>query len=175
MPKPVYLTTPLYYVNAAPHIGHSYTSVAADTLARYHRLKGEPVFLLTGTDEHGQKIAQAAAAAGKTPQAFADSVVTQFKSLWEALAIRYDDFIRTTQPRHTQAVQRILTMLRDAGKLKRASYQGWYCTPDETFWTGAELGGVAAGPPREIGAAAISRGKPTCPSCQRPLAPVKKE
>ncbi len=163
MGKSVYLTTPLYYVNAAPHIGHSYTNIAADCLARYHRLNGEPVFLLTGTDEHGQKIAQAAAAAGRTPQVFVDEVVEQFKSLWRTLNIRYDDFIRTTEPRHTEAVQRVLGKLRDDGKLQRASYQGWYCTPDETFWTEAELGAAPTG------------GKPLCPSCQRPLEPVKEE
>jgi len=163
MSKTIYLTTPLYYVNAAPHIGHSYTEVAADALARFHRLKGDAVFLLTGTDEHGQKIAQAAAAAGKAPQAFIDGVVTQFQSLWKMLDIGYDDFIRTTEPRHTTAVQRILTQLRDGGKLTRASYQGWYCTPDETFWTEAELGGVASG------------AKPSCPTCQRPLDQIQEE
>ena len=139
MPKTIYITTPLYYVNAAPHIGHSYTEVAADCLARYHRLKGEPVFLLTGTDEHGQKIEQAATAAGKTPQAFVDEVVQHFKTLWTTLNIRYDDFIRTTEPRHVEAVQQILVKLREAGSLERSSYQGWYCTPDERFWTAAGL------------------------------------
>jgi len=160
MAKTIYLTTPLYYVNAAPHIGHSYTSVAADTLARYHRLKGEAVFLLTGTDEHGQKIAQAAAAAGKPPQAFADEVVERFRILWRMLNIHHDYFIRTTELRHQQAVQAIMTQLQ--GNLKRATYQGWYCTPDETFWTQEELG-------------AQSGGAPTCPSCQRPLEATKEE
>ncbi|PIQ84050.1 MAG: methionine--tRNA ligase, partial [Candidatus Omnitrophica bacterium CG11_big_fil_rev_8_21_14_0_20_63_9] len=163
MPKPVYLTTPLYYVNAAPHIGHSYTEVVADCLARYHRAKGAEVFLLTGTDEHGQKIEQAAAAAGKTPQAFVDDVVQHFQKLWQLLNIQYDDFIRTTQPRHVQAVQQILTTLRDRGALTHASYQGWYCTPDETFWTEAELH------------QAPGQAAPLCPQCQRPLEPVKEE
>ena len=161
MPKVFYITTPLYYVNAAPHIGHSYTTVAADTLARYHRLKGEAVFLLTGTDEHGQKIEQAAAAAGRSPHIFVDTVVEQFITLWRMLGISYNDFLRTTQPRHTQAVQAILTRLRDEGKLVRAAYQGWYCTPDETFWTEAEL------------APAIGSAAPVCPTCQRLLEPVK--
>ncbi len=163
MPKAIFLTTPLYYVNAAPHIGHSYTNIAADTLARYYRLKGEPVFLLTGTDEHGQKIAQAAAAAGQTPKVFVDQVAVHFKTLWALLNVRYDDFIRTTDPRHERAVQAILVQLKERGKLKHASYQGWYCTPDETFWTEAEL--------------AVSGGssQPLCPSCQRPLEPVKEE
>ncbi|MBI4003922.1 MAG: methionine--tRNA ligase [Candidatus Omnitrophica bacterium] len=160
MPKTIYITTPLYYVNAAPHIGHSYTSVAADCLARYHRLRGEEVFLLTGTDEHGQKIAQAAAAAGKAPQAFADEVVERFRELWSLLGIRYDYFIRTTEPRHEQAVREVLTQLR--GTLKQATYQGWYCTPDETFWTQEELGHQ-------------SGSSPTCPSCQRPLEPTNEE
>src|SRR3989338_9025801 len=137
MSKTIYLTTPLYYVNAAPHIGHSYTSVAADVLARYYRLKGDPVFLLTGTDEHGQKIAQAAAAAGQPPQVFADDVVERFRELWRLLDIRFDYFIRTTEPRHEQAVQEVLASLQS--KLRRASYQWWYCTPDETFWTQEEL------------------------------------
>ncbi len=164
MTKTIYLTTPLYYVNASPHIGHSYTQVAADALARYHRLAGREVFLLTGTDEHGQKIAQAAAAAGKPPQAFVDEVGERFKSLWKMLDIAYDDFIRTTEPRHVQAVQQILTRLKDAGKLARAEYQGWYCTPDETFWTEAEL--VTHG---------ISTSAPVCPTCQRALEPAKEE
>ncbi len=164
MQKTVYITTPLYYVNAAPHIGHSYTEIAADCFARYHRLKGERVFLLTGTDEHGQKIAQAAAAAGKPPQAFVDEVVQHFTALWKRLGIQYDHFIRTTHPAHEQAVQAILEHLRAAGHLKRASYQGWYCTPDETFWTEAELG-----------AAPEAGGRPVCPSCQRLLEPVTEE
>ena len=164
MAKTVYLTTPLYYVNAAPHIGHSYTNIAADCLARFHRLKGDPVFLLTGTDEHGQKIAQAAAAAGLAPQAFADGDVEQFTALWKTLNISHDDFIRTTQPRHVTAVQRILAKLHDEGKLTRASYQGWYCTPDETFWTEAELAQTAGGV-----------ASPTCPSCHRALEPAHEE
>jgi len=161
MSKTVYITTPLYYVNAAPHIGHSYTSVAADALARYHRLKGDPVFLLTGTDEHGQKIAQAAAAAGEAPQAFVDSVVEHFKALWNTLNIQYDYFIRTTEARHSQAVQDVLQSLHDAGKLKQAAYQGWYCTPDETFWTQEEIGTPSAAP--------------ACPQCQRPLESAKED
>ncbi|MBI4598122.1 MAG: methionine--tRNA ligase [Candidatus Omnitrophica bacterium] len=164
MSKTLYFTTPLYYVNAAPHIGHSYTTIAADALARYYRLKGESVFLLTGTDEHGQKIEQAAAAAGKTPQVYVDDVVERFLELWKLLNISYDDFIRTTQPRHEKAVQAILTKLYDEKKLVHAEYQGWYCTPDETFWTEAEL-------------AATGRvdGKPLCPSCQRALEPVQED
>ena len=162
MAKTFYITTPLYYVNASPHIGHSYTNIAADCMARFHRLKGEDVFLLTGTDEHGQKITQAAEEAGETPQRFVDEVVKQFTALWKILHISHDDFIRTTQPRHVNAVQAILTKLHEEGKLKRAAYSGWYCTPEETFWTEAEL-------PHDSG------GSPTCPSCERSLETVKEE
>jgi len=162
MPKTTYLTTPLYYVNAAPHIGHSYTNIAADCLARYYRLKGESVFLLTGTDEHGQKIEQAATAVGKNPKAFVDEVVGHFKALWTLLNVRYDGFIRTTDPKHEAAVQAILTKLRDDGKLKHASYQGWYCTPCETFWTETELG-MQAGTTF------------ACGTCGRLLEPVQEE
>ena len=165
--KTIYLTTPLYYVNASPHIGHSYTEVAADALARYYRLKGESVFLLTGTDEHGQKIAQAAAAAGQEPQAFVDRVVGTFQSLWKTLNIRYDRFIRTTEPAHIKAVQELLKQLYDGNKLTRAEYQGWYCTPDETFWTEGELAGQGAGK--------APSGFPLCPACQRPLESAKEE
>ncbi|MBI3320926.1 MAG: methionine--tRNA ligase [Candidatus Omnitrophica bacterium] len=164
MSKIVYLTTPLYYVNAAPHIGHSYTTIAADCLARYYRVKGREVFLLTGTDEHGQKIEQAAAASGQAPQVFVDQVVERFVALWKLLHIAYDDFIRTTQARHTAAVQAILARLYDEHKLTRATYQGWYCTPDETFWTDAEL------------AQLVRTGqRPTCPACQRPLEAVTED
>jgi len=163
MSKTFYVTTPLYYVNAAPHIGHSYTNIAADCLARYHRLKGEEVFLLTGTDEHGQKIEQAAKDAGLQPKAFVDQVVERFKALWQLLGISYDDFIRTTEARHVRVVQACLSRLHDEDKLLHATYQGWYCTPCETFWTTDEL---AARP----GGASL-----VCPSCQRPLEAVNEE
>ncbi len=176
MPKTIYLTTPLYYVNASPHIGHSYTNVAADAFARYHRLKGEPVFLLTGTDEHGQKIAQAAAAAGQEPQAFVDRVVGTFESLWKTLDIRYDRFIRTTEPGHVRAVQALLQQLYDDKKLTQAAYQGWYCTPDETFWTAGELAGAAGSDPKGSDPASHApSGFPLCPVCQRPLESTKEE
>lgn len=162
MGKTFYVTTPLYYVNAPPHIGHSYTTVAADCLSRYHRLKGEEVLLLTGSDEHGQKIAQAAATAGQAPQAFADRMVERFSALWAMLGIRYDDFIRTTQPRHTRVVQAVLSRLHEQGKLVRAAYQGWYCTPCETFWTEEELGQVAGT-------------GPTCLTCGRALEAMQEE
>jgi len=163
MSKACYITTPLYYVNAAPHIGHSYTEVAADCLARYRRLKGETVWLLTGTDEHGQKIEQAAAAAGQEPHAFVDEMVQRFTGLWKLLGISHDDFIRTTEERHTKVVQACLVQLREKGELHHATYQGWYCTPDETFWTNEEL---------KLAPGASSA---TCPSCQRPLEAVSEE
>ncbi|MBI2885339.1 MAG: class I tRNA ligase family protein, partial [Candidatus Omnitrophica bacterium] len=156
MSTPVYLTTPLYYVNAAPHIGHSYTNVAADCMARYHRLNDEEVFFLTGTDEHGQKIEQAAIAAGKTPQAFVDDMVEQFKALWRLLGISYDDFIRTTEERHQRVVRACLTRLHDEHTLLHTTYEGWYCTPCETFWT-----------QHDVEASVVSRGVTACPSCKR--------
>lgn len=167
MAKVFYLTTPLYYVNASPHIGHSYTEVAADCLARYQRLKlgADKVWLLTGTDEHGQKIEQAAAAAGKPPKEFVDEMVKRFTDLWKLLGISHNDFIRTTEPRHTTVVQTCLTQLRDKGELHHATYQGWYCTPCETFWTSQELAESAV-------AGTVST---SCPTCQRPLEAVSEE
>ncbi len=173
--KTIYLTTPLYYVNAAPHLGHSYTTIAADCLARYHRLAGRSVFLLTGTDEHGQKIQQAAQTAGLSPQAFADRAVEQFASLWTLLEISHDEFIRTTQPRHQQAVQAIVTKLHAAGQLTRARYQGWYCTPEETFWTEAELGEPRPSGPEGRGGRPAGTRAPLCPACQRPLESVSED
>ena len=167
--KTTYLTTPLYYVNASPHIGHAYANLAADTYARFHRLLGEDVFFLTGTDEHGQKIERSAAAAGMSPQAFADSVVARFQSLWKLLNISHDDYIRTTQPRHVERVQEILRRLHKAGRLIQAAYKGWYCTPDETFWTEGEIGGPTGDPT----AVDPQSGKPLCPTCGRPLEPVE--
>jgi len=160
--KTFYVTTPLYYVNAAPHIGHSYTQVAVDSLARFHRLAGESVFFLTGTDEHGQKIEQAAKAAGQTPKAFVDDVGRRFTELWQLLNISYDDFIRTTEPRHMRVVQACLQRLYDQGALVHTTYQGWYCTPDETFWTEEEL-------VRGEGGAVL------CPACRRPVEQVQED
>ncbi len=163
----IYITTPLYYVNAAPHIGHAYSTVAADCLARYHRLNGDEVYLLTGTDEHGQKIAQAARERGMAPQAFVDEVVRTFQDLWRQLGIAYDDFIRTTEPRHVETVQAILTRLHEDGKLHRFRYASWYCTPCETFWTLEEL--------RAAGAWDEAAQQGSCPSCQRPVATIEED
>lgn len=134
-----YLTTPLYYVNDKPHIGHAYTEIAADTVARYRRFKGDEVFFLTGTDEHGQKIEQAAKKAGMPAKDFADQVVPRFVEAWKLLGIRYDYFLRTTEPRHIQTVQKVLAVLFEKQDIYLSEYSGWYCTPCETFWTETQL------------------------------------
>ena len=139
-PGVFYLTTPIYYVNAPPHLGHAYTTLVADTLCRYHRLAGDEVVFLTGTDEHGDKIAQAAAQAGETPQAYADRVAAAFRAQWDALGITYDDFIRTTEPRHQTVVQAILQRLWDAGdEIYFDKYGGHYCFGCERFYTEREI------------------------------------
>jgi len=153
MSERFYLTTPLYYVNAAPHIGHSYTNIAADCLARYMRgIKGEEnTWFLTGTDEHGQKIQRAAEAAGLKPEEFCDKMVLQFKGLWEKLDISYNDFIRTSEERHRATVRKVLEILYKKGDIYSDKYEGWYCTPCETFWTETQLEGG------------------NCPDCKRPV------
>ncbi len=143
--KPFYITTPIYYVNDRPHIGHSYTTISADLLARYHRLNGRDAFFLTGTDEHGNKIAEAAAAAGIEPQKFCDEVVNHFKNAWNKLDIEYDDFIRTTEERHENAVKQLLTVLHGAttddgeAVIYTGTYEGMYCTGCEKFLTEKDL------------------------------------
>ncbi|MCX5726049.1 MAG: methionine--tRNA ligase [Candidatus Saganbacteria bacterium] len=134
-----YLTTPLYYVNDVPHIGHAYTTIAADVLARYKRMAGFDVYFLTGTDEHGQKMAEAAEKAGKDPQAFVDEMVKRFQDAWRELEITYDDFIRTTDKRHEHVVKGIFKKLYEKGDIYKGEYEGWYCTPCETFFTELEL------------------------------------
>ncbi|MBI4635240.1 MAG: class I tRNA ligase family protein, partial [Candidatus Rokubacteria bacterium] len=121
-----YLTTPIYYVNATPHLGHAYTTIVADAVCRYHRLAGDRVYFLTGTDEHGDKIAQAATGAGEGPQAYADRIASVFKETWKKLGIGYDDFIRTTEERHKRVVQAILTKLHAAGEIYFGEYGGNY-------------------------------------------------
>ena len=137
--KKFYITTPLYYVNGNPHIGHSYTNIACDVLSRFRRLQGDEVLFATGTDEHGQKIKDSASEKGMEPRVFVDSVVPKFKDLWEKLNISYDDFIRTTEPRHENVVKKILEMFYKNGDLYEGEYSGWYCTPCESFWTGSQL------------------------------------
>jgi methionyl-tRNA synthetase len=134
-----YVTTPLYYVNDQPHIGHAYTTILADVFARYHRLWGEEVFFLTGTDEHGQKLQETATRAGKTPPEFCDMMVERFKELWRKLEISNDDFIRTTEARHVQVVQKVLSALYEKSEIYTDSYSGWYCVPCERFWTEKDL------------------------------------
>lgn len=152
-----YITTPIYYPSDNLHIGHAYTTVVADALARYHRLRGDEVFFLTGTDEHGQKIQRRAAAAGKDPQAFVDEIVANIKSLWKLLKISNDDFIRTTEPRHTKRVQQIFQRLYDQGDIYKSEYEGLYCTPCEAFWLERQL----------------VDGK--CPDCGREVEKVREE
>lgn len=137
--KGFYITTPIYYVNDIPHIGHAYTTVAADILARYMRLKGRKVFFLTGTDEHGQKVEKAALQRGRKPKEHADIMVENFKSLWKALNISNDAFIRTTDEIHKKVVQEILQRLYDKGEIVKRKYSGMYCTPCERFWTEKDL------------------------------------
>ena len=146
-----YITTPIYYVNDVPHIGHAYTTIAADVLARYWRLRGRDVFFLTGLDEHGQKVQQAAAKAGIDPQAHCDKLAPQFQDLWKRLNISNNAFIRTTDVQHKSIVQRYLQELFDKQLIYKADYTGWYCTFDERFWTEKD---VVDG---------------LCPDCKRPV------
>jgi methionyl-tRNA synthetase len=146
-----YITTPIYYVNDVPHIGHAYTTVAADVLTRYWRLRGREVFFLTGLDEHGQKVQQAAAKAGISPQTHCDKLAPQFENLWKKLNISNNAFIRTTDQQHKSVVQRYLQQLDDKQLIYKDSYTGWYCTFDERFWTEKD---VAEG---------------LCPDCKRPI------
>ncbi len=137
--KKFYITTPIYYPSDNLHIGHSYTTVACDALARYKRLQGYDVMYLTGTDEHGQKIQDKAAAAGKTPIQYVDDIVVGIKELWELLDISYDRYIRTTDDYHVEAVQKIFKQLYDKGDIYKGFYEGMYCKPCETFWTASQL------------------------------------
>ncbi len=134
-----YITTPIYYPDNRLHIGHTYTTVAADVLARFNRMCGRDTFYLTGTDEHGQKIQQAAAARGLSPQVFLDEMVEWIKTLWQQLGISYDHFIRTTDEDHTVVVQAIFQELYQSGDIYRSAYYGWYCTPCESFWLESKL------------------------------------
>jgi len=132
-PEKFYLTTPIYYVNARPHIGHAYTTIVADAIARRKRALGFDTWFLTGTDEHGQKIERSAKQAGIDPQHFTDKVAAEFRGLWDRMGLTYDDFIRTTEPRHKQAVQKFFTLLKDRGFIYKSTYTGQYCVSDEAF------------------------------------------
>ncbi|MGH9580597.1 MAG: class I tRNA ligase family protein, partial [Terriglobales bacterium] len=151
-----YITTPIFYVNAWPHIGHAYTTIVCDAVARYHRMLGEDTFFLTGTDEHGQKIERSAAAAGKTPQQLTDEVAAGFRALWDRMGITYDDFIRTTEPRHARGVEELFRILRDKGYIYKGSYTGQYCVFDELYVDAAGAGAA-------------------CPECGRATETVKEE
>ncbi|MFZ3089992.1 MAG: methionine--tRNA ligase [Nitrospirota bacterium] len=155
--KKFYITTPIYYVNDVPHIGHAYTTVATDTIARYKRLKGYDVLFLTGTDEHGQKVEKTALSNNETPKALADRVVLRFKNLWEKLNISNNDFIRTTEDRHKKAVIELFKGVQEKGDIYKGVYEDWYCTPCESFFTELQL----------------VDGK--CPDCGRPVEKLKEE
>lgn len=156
--KTFYITTPIYYVNDVPHIGHAYTTIACDTLARWHRSGGDKTRFLTGTDEHGQKIETAAAERGMTPQQLCDEVVQNFQRLWKTLNISNDDFIRTTEPRHEKVAQEIFRRLMETGDIYKGEYEGWYCVPDETYVPDAQVGEGNC-----------------CPECGRPLIRMTEE
>ena len=134
-----FITTPIYYVNDVPHMGHAYTTIAADVLARYHRLMGDDVFFLTGTDEHGQNIERIAAEKKVTPKEYCDEVVAQFRGAWRTLDISNDYFVRTTDERHIQAVGKFATALLASGDVYRDQYKGWYCPRCEAFFQPEEL------------------------------------
>ena len=156
--KTYYITTPIYYPSGNMTIGHTYTTVAADTMTRFKRLTGYNTFFLTGTDEHGQKIERRAQEAGKHPQQFVDDIVAQTKELWALLNIEYDDFIRTTDPRHMKAVQKIFRQLYEQGDIYKGTYEGQYCVLCEAFWTASQL-----------------KEGSLCPDCGRPTEMVREE
>ncbi|MGF0040121.1 methionine--tRNA ligase [Peptoniphilaceae bacterium SGI.131] len=156
--KPYYITTPIYYPNANLHLGHTYTTIVADTLKRYKKIKGFDAYFVTGTDEHGQKIQETAEKAGKKPLEFIDGIVDSIKELWETLEIDYDSFVRSTDPEHEKNVQDLFQKLYDKGEIYKGVYEGYYCTPDESFWTESQLD--------ENG---------NCPECHRPVHKHKEE
>jgi len=156
MSKKFYITTPIYYVNALPHIGHAYTTIACDTIARRQRMLGAETFFLTGTDEHGQKIERAAQAAGKTPQQLTDEVSAEFRALWDRMGLTYDDYIRTTSDKHKRGVQELVHRIRDNGYIYKGRYTGQYCVFDELY-----VDAVGPGAP--------------CPECGRPTETVEEE
>ena len=158
MSEKFYITTPIYYPSGNPHIGHCYTTVACDSIARYRRMQGRDVMFLTGTDEHGLKIEQKAAEKGVTPKEYVDEVVKTFKKLWSFMNISYDRYIRTTDDFHVEAVQKIFKDLYDKGYIYKGEYKGKYCTPCESFWTESQLD--------ENGC---------CPECHREVTEAKEE
>lgn len=158
MAKIFYITTPIYYPSAKLHIGHAYCTTIADVIARYHRLKGDDVYFLTGSDEHGEKIETNAKLKGVTPQEFVDEIVLGIKDLWKKLEISNDDYIRTTEERHIRVVEQVFSKLLEQGDIYLGEYEGWYCTPCESFWTDSQVGEDHI-----------------CPDCGRPVHKSKEE
>ncbi|ACL70775.1 methionine--tRNA ligase [Halothermothrix orenii] len=156
--KTFYVTTPIYYPSDRLHIGHAYTTVAADTLAKFKEMQDYDTMFLTGSDEHGQKIERKASEAGKKPGEYVDEIVATFKDLWKRLGVDYDYFIRTTNPDHEKVVQEIFKKIYEKGDIYKGKYEGWYCTPCETFWTERQL-----------------EGEKVCPDCGRPVEWVEEE
>ena len=159
--KTFYITTPIYYPSGNMTIGHTYTTVAADTMTRFKKMQGYDTYFLTGTDEHGQKIEKKAAEAGVTPIQYVDKIVAETKELWKLMNIEYDDFIRTSEDRHTKIVQKIFRRFYEQGDIYKAEYEGMYCTPCESFWTPTQL--------------VEKDGEKVCPDCGRPCQPMKEE
>ena len=156
--KYFYITTPIYYPSANLHIGHAYCTTIADTIARYKRLQGIETFFLTGTDEHGEKIQKNAEAKGVTPKAFVDDIVSRIKELWTTMKVTNDKFIRTTDEDHMEVIQKIFTKMYEQGDIYLGDYEGWYCTPCESFWTDTQAGEDHI-----------------CPDCGRPVHKAKEE
>jgi len=159
--KTFYITTPIYYPSGNMTIGHTYTTVAADTMTRFKKMQGYDTYFLTGTDEHGQKIEKKAAENGVTPIQYVDKIVAETKDLWKLMNIEYDDFIRTTEDRHMKIVQKIFRQFYEQGDIYKAEYEGMYCTPCESFWTPTQL--------------VEKDGQKVCPDCGRPCQPMKEE
>lgn len=164
MERIFYVTTPIYYPNAVPHIGTAYTTIAADVLTRFRRICGEEAYFLTGTDEHAQKVQEAAKGEGVSAREYVDRIVLAFKEVWRGLSIEYDDFIRTTENRHIKVAQSVFQTLLERGKIYKGYYEGWYCVPCESFWLESQL-------------TATPDGKKLCPNgeCGRPVGWVKDE
>ncbi|MDX8384738.1 MAG: methionine--tRNA ligase, partial [Ghiorsea sp.] len=161
--QPYYITTPIYYVNDEPHLGHMYTTIAADVLARHQRMMGADVFFLTGVDEHGQKVQQAAEKRDIAPIELADQVVQRYESLWPELNISHDNFIRTSSDQHKAGVEAMWKMLLANGAIYKDFYEGWYCTPCETYWTETQLKDADCLDAKH------------CPDCQRSVETIQEE
>ena len=159
--KTFYITTPIYYPSGNMTIGHTYTTVAADTMTRFKKLQGYDTYFLTGTDEHGQKIEKKATEAGVTPIEYVDKIVAETKELWKLMDIKYDDFIRTTEERHMKIVQKIFRRFYEQGDIYKAEYEGMYCTDCESFWTPTQL--------------VDKEGVKVCPDCGRACQPMTEE